>query len=67
MNSGGIVELVDAFDFDVMNTIPNEHLIEINILITADEGEWYTGIGLIGYNAVLELISIEVIDGNHSR
>jgi len=22
--SGGIVELVDAFDFDVMNTIPNE-------------------------------------------
>ena len=62
--SGGIVELVDAFDFDVMNTIPNEHLIEINILITADEGEWYTGIGLIGYNAVLELISIEVIDGD---
>jgi len=66
ITSGGTVELIDAFDFDVMNAIPDEHLIEINIVITADEGEWYTNIGLIGYNAVLEMTGTEVIDGENN-
>ncbi|MDP8200810.1 MAG: C25 family cysteine peptidase [Candidatus Tenebribacter burtonii] len=64
--SGGIIDLVNAFDFDIDNNIPDEHLIEINIVITADEGEWYTNIGLIGYNAVLEMNSVEVIDGDNN-
>ncbi len=64
--SGGTVELFDAFDFDVDNDIPDEHLIVINVMITSDEGVWYEGVGLIGYNAVLEMVSVEVIDGDNN-
>jgi len=65
LTSGGTVELIDAFDFDVMNAIPDEHLIEVDVVITADEGEWYSNIGIIGYNAELELYNTEVIDGDN--
>ncbi len=65
ISSGGTVNLVDAFDFDVDNNIPNEHSIEINIAITSDEGDWDSQIFLVGYAAVLELISVEVIGGDN--
>ncbi len=64
--SGGTVNLVDAFDFDVDNDIPNEHSIEINIAITSDEGDWDSQIILVGYAAILELLSIEVVGGNNN-
>jgi hypothetical protein len=66
ISSGGIVELVDAFDFDVDNDIPNEYSIEIDISITSDEGDWYSQIYLIGYNAELEMTGVEVIDGDNN-
>ncbi|MDA3813050.1 MAG: C25 family cysteine peptidase, partial [Candidatus Cloacimonetes bacterium] len=64
--SGGTAELIDAFDFDVDNNIPDEHSIEINIAITSDEGDWNEDICLIGYAAELELIGVEVIDGDNN-
>lgn len=64
--SGGTVNLVDAFDFDVDNDIPNEHPIEIDVAITSDEGDWDSQIILVGYAAILELISIEVIGGENN-
>ena len=64
--SGGTVELIDAFDFDIDNNIPDEHSIELTVVITSDEGDWYSGIYLVGYNAVLEMNSVEVIDGDNN-
>ncbi len=64
--SGETVELIDAFDFDIDTDIPDEHLIVISVVITSDEGVWFEGVGLIGYNAELELTSIEVIDGENN-
>jgi len=64
--SGGNVELIDAFDFDIDTDIPDEHLIVISVVITSDEGVWYEGFGLIGYNAVLEMVAVEVIDGDNN-
>ena len=64
--SGGIVELIDAFDFDVDTDIPDEHSIELTVVITSDEGDWYEDICLVGYAAELELIGVEVIDGNNN-
>ena len=66
ITSGSTIELLDAFDFDIDNNIPNEHSIEINIEITSDEGDWYSQIILEGYAAILELIGIEVIDGDNN-
>ncbi len=63
--SGGTVNLVDAFDFDVDNNIPDEHSIEINIAITSDEGDWDSQIVLVGYAAILELINVNVIGGDN--
>jgi len=62
INSGSTVELTDAFDFNIDNEIPNEHAIPIDIQITSDEGVWDTQIELMGYNAELEVTSIEIQD-----
>jgi hypothetical protein len=63
--SGGTVELIDAFDFDVDNDIPDEYSAEINIIIISDEGDWESQIDIVGYNAELEILSVEVIDGEN--
>jgi hypothetical protein len=64
--SGNIIELIDAFDFEIDNNIPNEHAIEINVEITSDEGNWNEQIELIGYNAILDMLEVEVIDGDNN-
>ncbi len=62
ISSGGNIELNDAFDFDVDNDIPNEHSFTLDFTITSDEGDWESQINLIGYNAELEMLGVEVID-----
>jgi len=64
--SGSTTELIDAFDFDIGNDIPNEHLIEINIEITSDEGDWDSQIVLTGYNAIMNLLEVEIIDNDNN-
>lgn len=66
ISSGGSIELSDAFDFDVANDIPNEHEFELAVNITADEGQWATTLGFIGYNAVVEILNVEVIDNDNN-
>ncbi|MBT4331917.1 MAG: T9SS type A sorting domain-containing protein [Candidatus Cloacimonetes bacterium] len=64
--SGNIIELIDAFDFEIDNNIPNEHAIDINVEITSDEGDWNEQIEFIGYNAILDMLEVEVIDGDNN-
>jgi hypothetical protein len=60
--SGGTVDLIDAFDFDVHNEIPDEHSITILVTITADEGEWEYNIYFTGYAPIITLENVVVQD-----
>jgi hypothetical protein len=63
--SGGTIDLIDAFDFDVDNEIPDEHPITILVTITADEGEWEQNIDFIGYAPIITLENVIVQDGEN--
>jgi len=60
--SSGTVNLIDAFDFDVDNEIPDEHPITILATITADEGEWEHNIVFTGYAPIISLENVIVED-----
>lgn len=60
--SSGTVDLIDAFDFDVDNEIPDEHSITILVTITADEGEWEQDIMFTGYAPIITLENVIVQD-----
>jgi hypothetical protein len=60
--SSGMVDLIDAFDFDVDNEIPDEHPITILVTITADEGEWEQNVDFIGYAPIITLENVIVQD-----
>ncbi|MCF7858764.1 MAG: T9SS type A sorting domain-containing protein [Candidatus Cloacimonetes bacterium] len=63
--SGSLVELADAFNFDVSADIPDLHNIHLSITISSDEGSWESELNLTGYNAELELNNVEIIDAEN--
>jgi hypothetical protein len=61
---GVIVEINDAFDFDVSDDVPDEHSFDFLVLITCDEGGWQSGLSFTAYAPVVSLEDVEVIDGD---
>ncbi|MCK4654336.1 MAG: T9SS type A sorting domain-containing protein [Candidatus Cloacimonetes bacterium] len=62
---GSIVEINDAFDFDVSNNVPDEHSIDFLVLITCDEGGWQSGLSFTAYAPVISLGNVVVQDGEN--
>ena len=62
---GSIVEINDAFDFDVSNDVPDEHSIDFLVLITCDEGGWQSGLNLTAFAANIHIESVIINDGEN--
>lgn len=65
ITSGSVVELTDAFDFDLSNDVPDNHEFTLEIEINSDEGSWQSQLNLIAYAADIHLENVIIDDGEN--
>jgi Peptidase family C25/FlgD Ig-like domain/Propeptide_C25 len=62
---GSEVELIDAFDFDISNDISDEYTFTIDVVISSDEGEWFSLLVFSAYAADLHVENVLINDGDN--
>ncbi|MCF7793297.1 MAG: T9SS type A sorting domain-containing protein [Candidatus Cloacimonetes bacterium] len=63
--SGSTIDLIDAFDFDVSNDVPDEHEFTIGIEISSDEGTWQSELDFMAFAADIHVESVIIDDGGN--
>jgi len=65
IQNGGSVNLIDAFDFDVLATVPNSYSFVIQSTLICDDTTIYTNFNFAAYSPLFEYADIFVLDSNN--
>lgn len=65
IGSGSSVELIDAFDFNISNDVPDQHSFTVDVEINSDEGIWQSQLELTAFAADIHMESV-IIDDNEN-
>ena len=65
LTSGSTIELIEAFDFDVSNDVPDGHAFSIDVEITADEGTWQSILNFTAHAADIHVENVMIDDGDN--
>ena len=64
INPGQSLNFPNAFQFEISDTVPNNHVIPLSSLITATEGSYTHDIELVAYAPLVHLGTVTFSDGN---